>query len=278
MREIPTVIHMHDVAWTMWERMSEVASWHLRPLIAIETRRIRRDELAACRSASICVNVSATDRQRLEAAAPDVRSTVITPGVDCEALTPVERPPSTSHLVFVGSMNYVPNVDGAQFFVREVLPLIAAEISAVTVSIVGARPTASVRRLADDPRVRVTGFVDDVRPYYAAAAAAIVPLRIAGGVRLKILEAMALGMPIVSTGIGAEGLDLAEGKDLLLADTAPQLAAAAVRLLRDAALRQRLAQHARATAVRRFSWNAVGRTLEGVYESIVPSVAPTRTA
>jgi glycosyltransferase involved in cell wall biosynthesis len=95
---------------------------------------------------------------------------------------------------------------------------------------------------------------------------------------LKILEAMALGMPILSTAIGAEGLGLADGKDLLLADTAPQLAAAAVRLLRDAALRQRLAQHARATAVRRFSWKAVGRTLEGVYESIVPSAAPTRSA
>jgi sugar transferase (PEP-CTERM/EpsH1 system associated) len=267
---VPTVLHMHDVAWVMWERMAQVVPFYLRPLVATEVRRIRRDELHACRGATVCVNVSETDRQRLTAAAtPAVRTTVIVPGVDCEALTPVERRAGTSTLVFVGSMNYIPNVDAAEFFVREVLPLIAAEVPDVSLTIVGARPAASVQRLAANPRVRVTGLVDDVRPYYAAAAAAIVPLRIAGGVRMKILEAMALGCPVVSTTIGAEGLGLRDGHDLLLADTPSQLADVAIRLLRDPVLRNGLSAQARATALQRFSWDAVGRALEGVYESIV---------
>jgi glycosyltransferase involved in cell wall biosynthesis len=270
LRSVPTVLHMHDVAWIMWERMARVVPRYLRPLVAIEARRIRRDELNACRHATVCVNVSEIDRQRLSAATgPTVRTTVLVPGVDCVALTPVERSASTANLVFVGSMNYIPNVDAVEYFVREVLPLIAADVPDVSLTIVGARPGASVQRLAANPRVQVTGLVDDVRPYYADAAAAVVPLRMAGGVRMKILEAMALGCPVVSTTIGAEGLGLRDGQELLLADTPPQLAAAATRLLRDPGLRDRLASQARATALHRFSWDAVGRRLEGVYESIV---------
>jgi glycosyltransferase involved in cell wall biosynthesis len=202
-----------------------------------------------------------------------VRATVVVPGVDCETLTPSERPSSSSNLVFVGSMSYRPNVDAAEFFVRQVLPRIAREVPDVTLSIVGAAPAPSVKRLAQDPRVRVTGLVDDVRPYYAAAAASVVPLRIAGGVRMKILEALALGSPVVSTAIGAEGLELEDGRDLLIADTPEQFADAAIRLLRDPQLRDRLARHGRATAVRRFSWDSVARALEAVYDSIVPRPA-----
>jgi polysaccharide biosynthesis protein PslH len=265
---------MHDVAWVMWERMARVVPFHLRPLVQIEARRIRRDELAACRAADVCVPVSAADLQHLSAAmSSPVRAAVVIPGVDCEALTPVDRSPSSSNLVFVGSMSYVPNVDAAEFFVRDVLPRIAREVSEVTLTIVGARPAPAVRRLAADPRVQVTGLVDDVRPFYAAAAAAVVPLRIAGGVRMKILEAMALGSPLVSTSIGAEGLGLQDGRELLIADTPQQFADAVIRLLRDARLRDTLARQARETAVRRFSWESVARTLEGVYDSIVGEVA-----
>lgn len=269
LRGVPTVLHMHDVAWVMWERMQAVVPGYVRPLVRIETARIRRDELAACRMADVCVTVSPIDRQRLaDAGTPAIDATVSIPGVDCEALTPVVRPAGTKNLVFVGSMNYIPNADAAEFFVRDVLPLIAAEIPDVTLTIVGARPAPSVRRLGDDPRVEVTGLVDDVKPYYAAAAAAVVPLRIAGGVRMKILEALALGVPVVSTTVGAEGLALDAGRDLLIADTPSQLAAASIRLLQDASLRDRLAEQGRRTALERFSWDAVGRRLEGLYGAV----------
>jgi glycosyltransferase involved in cell wall biosynthesis len=126
-----------------------------------------------------------------------------------------------------------------------------------------------VRRLAEDPRVSVTGPVDDVRPYYAAAAAAVVPLRAGGGVRMKILEGMALGVPMVSTTIGAEGLSLEHGRELLIGDTPQELADAAIGLLRDPALGDRLARAARETALRRFSWESVAAVLDGVYNSVV---------
>ena len=269
LRRIPTVLHMHDVAWVMWDRMAAIVPFYLRPLVATEARRIRRDEVAAARRSTVCVNVSETDRRRLtDAAEKPLRSIVIVPGVDTEELTPASRTGSGTSLVFVGSMSYIPNVDAAEFFVRDVLPLIAAEIPDVTFTIVGARPSPSVQRLAVDPRVRVTGRVDDVRPYYHSAAAAIVPMRIAGGVRMKILEAMALGCPVLSTTIGAEGLALTDGHDLLIADTPHAIAAAVIRLLRDRTLRERLAAGARETALRCFSWTAVGQQLEGVYESI----------
>ena len=271
---IPTVLHMHDVTWVMWDRMAEVTRPELRPLVALEAARIRRDELRVCGAVDVCVPVSETDERRLlEASDGSVRSTVVVPGVDAEAFEPV-APVETRHdLVFVGSMHYLPNVDAAEFFVREVLPLIAGEIPDVTFTIVGTRPSGAVRRLAADARVRVTGAVADVRPYYAAAAATVVPLRIAGGVRMKILEAMALAVPIVSTTIGAEGLGLTNGCELLLADGAQGFAEAAIRLLRDSGLRRRLAANARAAAVRR-SWTAVGASLEAVYDSILPPRRP----
>jgi sugar transferase (PEP-CTERM/EpsH1 system associated) len=271
LQRLPAVLHMHDVTWAMWERMAGVVPFYLRPLVRIEARRIRRDELAACRAVDVCVPVSAVDARRLAeatASAP-VRSTVIVPGVDCEALTPVERSASTSNLVFVGSMSYAPNVDAVEFFARDVLPRIAREAPELTLTIVGARPAAAVHRLAEDPRVRVTGRVDDVRPYYAAAAAAVVPLRIAGGVRMKILEALALGSPLVSTAIGAEGLGLEDGRELLIADTPQEFADAVIRVLRDGGLRDQLAARGRETAIRRFSWQSVVRTLEGVHASAV---------
>ena len=266
---VPSVLHMHDMTWVMWERMARIAPFYVRPLVAAEARRIRRDELALCRTVDMCVPVSEVDLSHLRAAIPGVRAAVVVPGVDCDALTPGERPASSSNLVFVGSMNYMPNIDAAQFFVKDVLPRISREISDVTFTIVGARPSPAVRRLGDDPRVRVTGPVDDVRPYYAAAAAAVVPLRAAGGVRMKILEGMALGVPIVSTTIGAEGLGLEDGCELLIGDTPQQLADAAIRLVRDSALRERLSRQARATALRRFSWESVGRRLEEIYASVL---------
>jgi sugar transferase (PEP-CTERM/EpsH1 system associated) len=270
--DVRSVLHMHDVTWVMWERMARVAPAHVRPLLAVEARRIRRDELASCRAADVCVPVSDVDLDRLRAADSRIRATVIVPGVDCDEFQPLAPVAPSSNLLFVGSMNYLPNVDAAEFFVRDVLPLVARDVPEVTFSIVGTRPSAAVMRLANNPRIRVTGRVPDVRPYYAAASATVVPLRAGGGVRMKILEAMAMGMPIVATTVGAEGLNLAPGRDLLIGDTPEQLARHAVRLLRDPAYGEQLGRHARATAVRRFSWASVVSQLEQVYASVVPGV------
>ena len=186
---------------------------------------------------------------------------MILPGVEPPSTEPPGPLPAGADVVFVGSMSYVPNVDAVTFFARDVLPLITAAVPGATFTIVGARPSPAVRALASLPGVRVTGAVDDVNPFYAAAAVAVVPLRMAGGVRMKILEALGLGAAIVSTTIGAEGLDLESGADLVIADTPEQLAEAVIGLLRDPALRERLGRHARETAARRFSWARVAAEL-----------------
>jgi sugar transferase (PEP-CTERM/EpsH1 system associated) len=273
--QIPTVLDMHNVTWLIWDRMAEVTSPWLRPFVRIQAARVRRDELAICRAVDLCAPVSSADLVELTRAAGEgIRSVIVTPAVDCELFTPVAPEDAGPEVLFVGSMNYAPNVDAAEYFCHDILPRIAETIPDVHFSIVGANPPPSVTRLAVEGRVHVTGFVPDVRPYYAAAAAVVVPLRVGGGIRMKILEGMALGVPVVSTSIGAEGLGLVPGRDLLIADTPDDFAASVVRLVRDRELRRRLAAQARRTAEQRFSWDAVGATLTGIYESLVPTTSP----
>lgn len=267
----PAVLDMHNVTWLIWDRMVEVTSPWLRPAVRLQARRVRRDEIAVCRSVDLCAPVSDADLVELRREAGDgIPAVVVTPGVDCDLFTPVTPVEAGPEILFVGSMGYAPNVDAAEYFCRDILPRIAAVVPGVHVSIVGANPSPPVARLAADSRVTVTGFVPDVRPYYARAAAAVVPLRVGGGIRMKILEGMALGVPMVSTAVGAEGLGLVHDRDLLLADSPDAFAAAVIRLLREPDVRRRLAAQARETAVRRFSWEAVCATLDGIYQSVAP--------
>jgi glycosyltransferase involved in cell wall biosynthesis len=149
-----------------------------------------------------------------------------------------------------------------QYFCRDILPLIRAEEPGVSLTIVGRAPTPAVKRLADEHGVTVTGRVDDVRPYMEEAAVYIVPLRIGGGTRLKIFEAMAMAKPVVSTTIGAEGLPVSDGTDVLLADEPQSFARAVVDLLRDPSRRAAMAAAARTLVVERYDWSAVAGELE----------------
>ncbi|MCU1385744.1 MAG: hypothetical protein JWL71_4441 [Acidobacteria bacterium] len=170
--------------------------------------------------------------------------------------------PRTSHLIFTGSMDWLPNEDAMQYFCRDILPIIRAEEPGVTLSIVGRTPTPAVKRLAEEPGVTVTGRVDDVRPYMNEAAVYIVPLRIGGGTRLKIFEAMAMGKAVVSTTVGAEGLPVTNGEHVMLADEPQTFARAVVSLLRDVSRRGELETAARALVLERYDWSAVAGSLE----------------
>jgi glycosyltransferase involved in cell wall biosynthesis len=169
-------------------------------------------------------------------------------------------------------------------FCREVLPIVRAEEPGATLSIVGRAPTPAVKRLADEhPGVHVTGRVDDVRPYMREAAVYIVPLRIGGGTRLKIFEAMAMGKAVVSTTVGAEGLPVVNGEHVLLADEPNTFARAVVRLLRDADRRTALETAARTLVVEQYDWSAVAGSLEGALHAVADrgvraSAVPARPA
>jgi glycosyltransferase involved in cell wall biosynthesis len=221
--------------------------------------------------------VSDADRQTLHRLYPRELTapvSVIPTGVDTGYFEASEAPASSRHLVFTGSMDWIPNEDAMRFFCRDILPRIRAAEPDVTLSIVGRRPTHAVRQLGEQHGVEVTGSVDDVRPHLARAAVYIVPLRIGGGTRLKIFEAMAAGKAVVSTTIGAEGLPVSNGRHLAIADAPEEFAATVIRLLRTPTERRALAYAARSLMETRYDWSAVSASLEQAIIDSAPAARP----
>jgi glycosyltransferase involved in cell wall biosynthesis len=170
--------------------------------------------------------------------------------------------------VFSGSMNWAPNIDGVSYFCEEILPLILARKPDCRVAIVGRTPPPSITHLAEiNPQVVVTGTVPDIRTYLWGSQVCIVPLRIGGGTRLKIYEAMAARLPVVSTTVGAEGLPVSDGENILLADDPRQFAEACLKLLSDGANRRRLAEQAWELVAARFSWKQAAESFMQILEA-----------
>jgi sugar transferase (PEP-CTERM/EpsH1 system associated) len=262
----PSVLFTHNVEAEIWRRHTENQSGRLGPfLYATQHRRMLRFEARTLARFDGVLAVSDADREtfaRLYPGAIKAPVHVIPTGVDTEFFTPAPSSPGSRSLVFTGSMDWLPNEDAMLFFCREVLPLIRREEPDVTLSIVGRTPTAAVARLAQQAGIVVTGRVDDVRPHIANAAVYIVPLRIGGGTRLKIFEAMSMGKAVVSTTIGAEGLPVTDGAHLMLADAPQTFADAVVRLMRDVEQRRSLEAAARALVVEHYDWAAVAGELD----------------
>jgi glycosyltransferase involved in cell wall biosynthesis len=203
--------------------------------------------------------VTEDDARLLRQAAPGpsaARLVVAPNGVDVERYRPAPLPPEPS-IVMTGTYVYEPNVDGAVWFCDEVLPLVRAEVPAATLALVGREPRPEVVALADRPGVSLHADVPDMAPYLHAARVAVVPLRIGTGTRLKALEALAAGRPLVGTSVGLEGLGLVDGRDAHIADDPAALAAAVVRVLRDDAHAAALATAGRALVEERFRWAAI---------------------
>src|SRR5581483_4659396 len=180
-------------------------------------------------------------------------------------------------LLFTGTMDYRPNADAALWLAREVLPLLRREAPAVRLFVVGHRPPAALVALGKcDRALAVTGSVPDLDPYWDAAAVYVLPMRTGGGVRFKAMEALALGLPLVSTSFGMQGLDAEPGRHYLRADRADEFAAAVLRLLSDADLRARLAPAGRALAEERFDWRHVAPRLLRAYASLAPRAVGSR--
>jgi glycosyltransferase involved in cell wall biosynthesis len=171
-------------------------------------------------------------------------------------------------VVYFGLLSYVPNIDAVIHFIKDIWPRIAEAHPDACCKIIGGQPPSSLLALAG-PRVQLTGFVSDLRPHLAAAAAVVVPLRLGGGTRLKIVEAMAMGKAIVSTTLGAEGIEAVPGRDLLVEDEPAAFADAVNRLLAEPGLAARIGQSARQLAVERYAWSGAVRALESFYRRIL---------
>jgi polysaccharide biosynthesis protein PslH len=269
----PAVIFTHNVESEIWRRHTETqTSTFVRLLYRSQYRRMLRFEGRTLERFAAILAVSDADRStfaRIYPAAANCPVHVIPTGVDTKYFAPGPSELDSRHLVFTGSMDWLPNEDAMSYFCRDILPRARAEEPGVTLSIVGRAPTPAVRALAADAGVVVTGRVEDVRPEMRRAAVYVVPLRIGGGTRLKIFEAMAMGKAVVSTTVGAEGLPVVDGRHAVLADTAADFASAIVNLLRNPERRARLEAAARALVVERYDWSAVSAVLESELIAIV---------
>jgi polysaccharide biosynthesis protein PslH len=270
----PALLFTHNVEAEIWRRHAENARNPIaRALLARQWRRMLRFEGAALSRFDLVLAVSDADRQTFQRLYPGALKSpahVVQTGVDTTYFAPASasgagpEPGSArrAHLVFTGSMDWLPNEDGMLYFVRDILPRIREAEPEATLSIIGRAPTPAVTRLADEAGIEVTGRVDDVRPHIAAGAVYIVPLRIGGGTRLKIFEAMAMGKAVVSTTVGAEGLPVTSGQDVVIADEPADFAQAVVGVIRDVAARRRIETAARRLVVERYDWSAVAQDFE----------------
>jgi glycosyltransferase involved in cell wall biosynthesis len=263
---LPMVLDQHNAVWTIFQRMAQQERGVKRLLLELEWRRLRRYEGRVCREAHAVMSVSAEDRTALLAAGAAEPIPVIPIAVDVAGIQAVPRRPDAQGILSMATMYWPPNIDSVLWFTREVLPHIRRSAPDAPFYIVGARPPAEVQALANQPAIEVPGYVEDPRPYLEASALLIVPLRAGGGMRVKILEALARGIPVVSTTIGAEGIDVTPGEHLLIADEPAAFAEAVLRVLGDRALGDRLAKAGRMHALTRYDWRSVCPAVEPVYE------------
>ena len=262
------VLVEHDVSFVSIARAQAAAEdAPARIAFWFDWMRMLRYELAAVASSDLVLTMSETDRDVLDGYV-DTRHVVPIPnGVDCKAFPFAHDGHDAASILFVGFFRHEPNVEAVRYFCREVLPRVRARVPTARFRVVGAYPPDVIRRLAADPAIEVTGRVDDIAPYYRSSAVFVAPVLQGSGTRLKILEAMASGCPVVSTTIGAEGLGTRSGQELLLADTAPAMADAIVRLLEHPDESAALARRARALVEARFDWDAIAAALVGAWES-----------
>ncbi len=247
-------------------RSGQARAWVRAAYSLVQWRRLATYERRVCGAADRVVAVSEADAQALRRLLPGCDPVVVPNGVDMEFYgEPVTPVGDEWGLVFTGKMDFRPNVDAVLWFVQAVLPLIEREFPKVHLWVVGKDPHPRLQPLAGNPTVTLTGSVGDVRPYIAGARIYVVPLRIGGGTRLKVLEAMAMGKAIVSTTVGCEGFEVRSGRELILADTPGDFAAAVVALLRQPVVCERLGRAAQEFGAR-YDWREIVPRLEQVYE------------
>src|SRR5207248_8752296 len=262
--QTPKVVFTHNVEAVIWRRHYEVATNPLWKAISWwEWRKTAAAEKRYLRLADRVLTVSDTDRDSFATFLDPRKISIIATGVDVDYFQPLPGAEIPDSLVFTGSMDWLPNEDAIFYFVEAILPLIKQQHPSVSLEVVGRNPSRKLQALLEaEKSVRLTGWVEDIRPFLARGSACIVPLRIGGGTRLKIFEAMAMGKAVVSTTVGAEGLPVTNGTHVMVADDPASFARAVVVLIRDADRRQQLEVAARALVVEKYDWSAVAGELE----------------
>lgn len=263
----PTVLFQHNVEAFIWQRQAECEkNWLKKLVFTAEAAKMRRYEAAAIKRFHHVIAVSDLDR-KLMTGVEAGNITVVPTGVDLQQFRAAENSPTLGHeVMFVGSMDWEANVDAVNYFCEKIWPRVLSRIPDAKFRIVGRNPHPSVKKLACDS-VEVTGTVSSVIDYLKVAAVVVVPLRIGGGTRLKIYEAMSMGKAIVSTAIGAEGLDVHDGQDIILSEEADDFARRIISLLDDKAAREWLGRRAIQTASK-YDWFVIADQFEKVLRQL----------
>ena len=268
----PVVLFQHNVEASIWQRHYEIQKNAVKKrYLYWQWRKMQKFERDACRRVDCVIAVSEADAEMMQRDYGLAKVYDIPTGVDVDFFKPTRDIKARSNsLVFTGSMDWLPNEDAMQYFINDVMPLVRKAVPDLRLTIVGRSPYPSLVELAQrDPNIAVTGRVDDVRPYMEEATAFIVPIRIGGGTRLKIYEAMAMEKPVISTTVGAEGLPVRDGKELMLADDPKAFADAVVRVLSDSTLATQLGKSAAELVRQNFGWRGVSENMAQVCQTVI---------
>jgi len=265
-----TVLGEQNIDSSIWFRLAKSEPNPLKKLIFyLQYRSFANYESVVCPRFDMCFCVSSEDQRRLSSLCPGATIEIAPNGVDLDYFSPGTVEEDDACLVFTGSMDWQPNEDAVLYFCNHILPIIRVKLPEVKFYIVGSNPTDRVLKLSRQKGVIVTGSVEDVRPYVASAAVYVVPLRIGGGTRLKILQALAMKKAVVSTVVGCEGLGLQPDEHLFVADEPRQFAARTIQLIRDPSLRCRLGENGRKLIREKFDWDVIVKDLELEYRKLI---------
>lgn len=268
--DLPSVLSQQNVDSAIWRRLCvETANPFYKFAYWTQQLAFQRYERVLSPKFNAVTCTSDIDAAVFEQHCPEDTIEIIPNGVDITHYRPDFTTEAAAHLIYIGSMDWYPNADAVAFFADEVLPRIQENVPDVAFSIVGGNPSPRVQKLADREGIVVTGRVPEIKPYFAEATVFVVPLRIGSGTRLKILEALAMGKAIVSTTVGAEGLDLRDGEEIFIADEPIAFANAVTRLLTDAELRRKIGENGRARVEQDYDWRRIGEKLHTLYTKIL---------
>jgi sugar transferase (PEP-CTERM/EpsH1 system associated) len=268
--DLPRLMVHHNIESELLLRRSKNVKGILaKAYLALQGHKLRRFERKACSFFDHHTTVSERDRRTLQEIHPDTKATVVPNGVDTDYFKPVDAAVDENNLVFIGSLSWYPNADAMVCLMRDIWHLIKAKAPNVSMNVIGKLPSKEIKEFSrSHPSFKALGFVEDVRPYVAEAAVYVVPIRVGGGTRLKILDALAMGKAIVSTTVGCEGIDVTDGKDIVIADKPGEFAERTVELMHNRHLREKLGRNARRTAEDVYSWEKIAPKLEQVYEEL----------
>lgn len=264
------ILDEQNIDSSVWFRLAKTESHLIRKVLFYwQYKCFKSYEKRICRDFNRCLCVSKEDSNLLRSISPETHTEIVPNGVDPHYFSPHDSEEDETKLVFTGSMDWQPNEDAVIYFCQEIFPLIRSELTDMKFFIVGSNPTDKVLSLRDISGVYVTGLVDDVRPYIANSAIYVVPLRIGGGTRLKILQALAMKKAVISTSVGCEGIDIEPGKDLIVSDDSRDFANKVIMLSKDRGLRRKLGENGRSLILQKYDWKAIVEKLESIYVDII---------